>query len=330
MPLKLIPPREGKSPNYSIRGTYLGKSVDRTSGTPDRATAKQALKAIERDIERGSFSDKPKVTFASAALAYLKAGGEDRFLRPLKDHFGTRPLDDIDQAAIDEAAYTIHPNGDNATRNRQVYTPMSAIMKRAGSEFSIKRPKGAQGKTRTRWLWPEQAMAVFKAAAERDPEFSIFLILLCYTGLRLEEALDLPIDMVRLGESFAFVADTKNGDPRPVFLPPVVVAALANHPRGMGRPGERVFRYYKSGALYTKLKKVFAAAKVPLEARDGFHIFRHTFGTWMARYAGMDAKGLRDTGTWKDIKSAARYSHAVVSEEAAKAILLPTPKENKA
>jgi hypothetical protein len=33
MPIKLKPPREGKSPNYSIRGTYLGVYVDETTGT---------------------------------------------------------------------------------------------------------------------------------------------------------------------------------------------------------------------------------------------------------------------------------------------------------
>ncbi len=33
MPLKLIPPREGKSPNFTVRGTYLGQYVDRSAGS---------------------------------------------------------------------------------------------------------------------------------------------------------------------------------------------------------------------------------------------------------------------------------------------------------
>lgn len=44
----------------------------------------------------------------------------------------------------------------------------------------------------------------------------------------------------------------------------------------------------------------------------------------MTRYAGMDAKALRDTGTWKDIKSAIRCRHAVTSEETQKARLPPS------
>jgi Integrase len=244
-------------------------------------------------------------------------------MQALKDHFKQTPLAKIDQAAIDKAADEIYPNAGNATRNRQVYTPMSAILKRAGIEFTIKRPKGADGKKRTHWLWPEQAERIFAEAYKKDKEFATFLLLLCYTGLRLEEGLSLDIGMVRLNESFAYVPDTKNGEPRPVFLPPVLVEALKEHPCGLDREGY-VFRYHKSGALYTKLKKAFKAAKVPLPPRVGFHIFRHTYGTWMTRYAGLDTKGLTDTGTWKDAKSAARYRHAVTSEEAQKAQLLPS------
>lgn len=322
MPLKLIPPRAGKSTNYTVRGTHLGQYVDRTTGTPDKATARKVLKKIERDIENDTFAHDAGPTFADAALVYLKSGGDDRFIEPLKDHFKTTPLSQIDQAAIDAAADAIHPDGDNATRNRQVYTPMSAILKRSGKHFTIKRPKGAEGKKRTHWLWPEQAKKVFEEAYKNDAEFAILLVTLCYTGLRLEEGLSLDCGMVRLDENYAYVPDTKTGEPRAVFLPPVVVDALAAHPRRLDREGY-VFRYHKSGALYTKLKTVLKACKIVLPPRVKFHVFRHTYGTWMTRYAGMDTKGLVDTGTWKDIKSAARYRHAVTSEEAKKAALLP-------
>ena len=44
MPLKLIKPREGKSPNWSIRGTHLKVYVDRSSGT-DRQTLARRVSA---------------------------------------------------------------------------------------------------------------------------------------------------------------------------------------------------------------------------------------------------------------------------------------------
>jgi integrase len=45
-----------------------------------------------------------------------------------------------------------------------------------------------------------------------------------------------------------------------------------------------------------------------------FHIFRHTWATWM-RQAGTDVQGLVATGNWRDMRSAARYAHAVARAE---------------
>jgi hypothetical protein len=46
------------------------------------------------------------------------------------------------------------------------------------------------------------------------------------------------IDRMSLQEASAWVAHTKNGEPRLMHLPPVVVAALASHPRGLDRKGK--------------------------------------------------------------------------------------------
>jgi hypothetical protein len=65
------------------------------------------------------------------------------------------------------------------------------------------------------------------------------------------------------------------------------------------------------------------AANVTLPEREAFHIFRHTYGSWMRRYGRVDPKGLVATGAWKSEQSASRYAHAVVSEEAQKSDMLP-------
>jgi integrase len=131
---------------------------------------------------------------------------------------------------------------------------------------------------------------------------------------------------VRLDEAFVFLPTSKNEEPRAVFLNPFVIATLSAHPRGLDRPGERLFRFGKSGHLYALLRATFFRAGVDLGERDGFHLFCHTWATWMRRYGGLDTKGLVGTGRWKDRKSADRYEHVVVSEEAKRAILLPVPK----
>jgi integrase len=319
MPLKLYPPVGKKQTSWRIRGTYLGKHVERSARTGKRAIAVKVLKAIERQIERGEFSEPGEPTFASAAAAYMKAGGERTYLKRLLEHFGEKPLSRIGQSEIDSAAIGIYPMAGPGTRNRQVYTPISAVLHHAGINLSLRRPKGASGNKATAWLWPEQFEALLAEAEKLNPEFAALLVVLCYTGMRLGEALGLRWNDVLLVEGFAYVPDTKNGEPRAVFLPPVAVAAMAS----LCIKTTRVFPYAKGGHLYSLLRAVCFKAGVDLPQRSAFHIFRHTYATWMRRYAGLDTKALVATGAWKDRKSADRYEHVQVSEEARKAVLLP-------
>ncbi|MBV9588904.1 MAG: tyrosine-type recombinase/integrase, partial [Hyphomicrobiales bacterium] len=97
---------------------------------------------------------------------------------------------------------------------------------------------------------------------------------------------------------------------------------LCAHPRGLDRQG-RLFRWHKGSRLYTWLDRAFATAGIEVEPRTAFHILRHSYATWMRRYAGLDTKGLVATGAWSDRASADRYEHVVASEEARKADLLP-------
>jgi integrase len=323
MPLKLHPPRPN-NPSWTIRGTHLGKYVERSSRTTKRALAVKVLRQIEREIERGEFSEPGEPTFASAAAAYMKAGGERTYLTKLLEHFGDTLLREIDQAAIDDAAARLYPNASSATRNRSAYTPISAVLRHSGITINLRRPKGSSGNKQTAWLWPEQAAALFEEAGKIDKEFATLLIVLCYTGMRLSEVLNLTWDRLKLTDEFAYVSDTKNNEPRAVFLPPVTVAVLTNHCQGVSTG--RVFRFAKSGHLYSLLRKAAFKAGVDLPKRSAFHIFRHTYATWMRRYAGLDIKGLVATGAWKDPKSADRYSHVVVTEEARRAVMLPTLK----
>jgi integrase len=168
----------------------------------------------------------------------------------------------VTQQAIDDAAVKLYPVSTSPTRNRQCHTVVSAILKHAGEDFKIRRPKGWRGSKRVFWLWPEQAFRLFAAAEEVDAEFGLFLRFLFYTGMRLSEALLLKLDNVQLSEGYAYLPDSKNDEPRAIFLPPHLVAALANHPRGMSRRGT-VFRFRKNGRLYALLSKAKMAAGAP-------------------------------------------------------------------
>lgn len=343
MPITLKPPRKGKSPNWTIRGTYLGVRVDESTGTSVEALAKQILATKRREIERGRLA--PAVvpgtprgpTFVEAAVAYLESGGDARYIGKWDDdkkqwnggpisRLGDKLLCEIDQQEIDRVAVALYPSASAMTRNRHVYTPISAVLKHAGVDFKIKRPKGWRGKARVDWMQPAQAYRMWEKACGIDREFAVLLAFLLYTGCRLNEALSLTCDKLMIAEAFAYLPQTKNDDPRGVHLPPDAVAELANHPRGLDRGKQKVFRFRKCGRLYSLMAKVKEAAGPDVDFVT-FHTMRHTWATWMRRYAKLDTRGLVATGAWKDAVSASRYEHVVVSEEARKADLLPTIKD---
>lgn len=323
MPLKLVPPRPGRSPNWTIRGTYRGVSVDRSAGTPDKRKARAALKSLELEIERGELST--DLTFADAVIAYVKGGGEKRYLEPLLDHFGTTPIAKIGQAEIDACAAELYPPGIsekpsalNATINRHIHTPMSAALKAIGRDFRVRRPKQPVG--RVNWLAPEEAKAWLEAAPDELRRLSVFLL---YTGCRVTEACDLMGDHVSPAHRLAYLGRTKNNDGRAVYLPGPVMAVLEEMDL---KRGERVFGYEHRHAVYKDWRPLRAELGLP----DWWtpHAACHTWATWMRQHAGMDLAGLIGTGRWKDLKSVLRYTHVVVSEESKRAENLPELVEN--
>jgi integrase len=339
MPLKLVPPRSGRSPNWTIRGTYLGVTVDQTAGTPKRAVAEQKRKQIETKIEAGEFSKRKStpITFAAAALAYIQAGRRKRYVMRLAEHFGEMPIAEIGQAEIDAAALVICPDTTPATRNCTVYTPTLAILHMAGAFPKVRRPLGAKGKVRADYLNPADALAVISAADALDGEFGTLLRFLLYTGCRLGEALALTWDRVDLDRGTAFVSMTKNGDPRTVALRQDLQDRL--RPRAVS--SGRVFRWHSGGWLREMMlhaRLIACGLRAPDRHELGrerhvpmhrlswvtFHTFRHTWATWFRQYGGGDLQGLVATGNWRDPRSAARYAHVVARDEWDRVEKMPT------
>jgi integrase len=363
MPWKLTPPREGKTPFWYVRGTYCGITLDRSTGTSERAAAKRIFTTWQKNAERGEFEDKPEQPethadlFVAAAKAYLLAGGDRKYITAICEQWPTRRLSEIDQVAIDTVAEELYPGAPASTKNRQVYTPISAILKHVGIEKKLRRPKGWKGNKSTSWLEPDQAFALFEAADKIEPEFGLFCRFLVYTGMRLGEATGIELRRLHMDRAFVYLPDSKNGEPRGCHLPAHVVEAFrAQPPRtarqiavrghkgffkgtGGGRivvdagvpfleraPDAKLFRYHAGGALRDMLKDAMKKAGLSFPRRQcGFHIFCHTYGSWMHRWGELDTHGLTRTGRWADADSADRYVHTMSSEEARKSDLLPTP-----
>ena len=353
MPLWLREPRPGKTPYYELRGQYLGVTVERSTKTDRKDLAEKFKRKVERCIEDHGCYPEPKAKidkdgkpFIKAANEYMKDKGKTRYVAPLIEHFGETALADIDQDAIDDAALALYPNVTPATRARQCYAVISAIMHHALGKKKcpvIHRPEGSKGREKTDWLKPEDAFAIIEAAEAFDPEFALYLRLLLFTGFRKSEGKNLLAEDVRPEEREAWLRTSKNGDPRMVRLKQVLIGPLFEHLNANKR--DMLFRWSRGdggGAFKHKLMRAKLAAcglpcpksrpvgwKVPPHRLSfvGFHTFRHTFATWMRKYGGADLQGLQATGNWRDLSSVQRYTHAEPDAEWDRVESLPTTGE---
>jgi integrase len=348
MPLKIVATRNAKTTNLYVRGSYLGVSVDRSCKTDRRSVAVEIRREIERQIEQGTYGREKRgrvaPTFVEAATNYLRAGKRARYVSALIKYFGETPIDEIDQAAIDAAALIMHPNVSNTSRNSYVYTPVSAILHHAGRQLVVKRPKGAKGNVRSDWLSRDDAFGILAAAERIDREFATLLAFLLYTGARIGGALQLLRSDVDLEARRAWARPQKNQPHHAVRLNEDLCRRLAElfaaQDAGDEEPPDRVFRFRQGGNLkhlLTRARMAHVGLACPARRPIGwcepphrlkwatFHVFRHTWATWMRQYGGVDTKGLVATGNWRDERSASRYAHADPRQEWARVDDLPVP-----
>ncbi|ESY92820.1 site-specific integrase [Mesorhizobium sp. LNHC229A00] len=346
MPLKLV--HRPKSPYWIMRGTVRGQSIEETTGTSNKEAA-EAIR-IQRETEiltESVYGKKATVTFAVAAIDYLEHGsGEGRFLKPLADHFGTTLLREIEQHAIDLAGKKLYPKAGPATLNRQVYTPMAAILRHAARKGwcpvpTLARPKQPKGKVR--WMKSEEADRLIDACA---PHLRPLVVFMLYTGARAGEAVWLDWSNVDLNKARVTFPKTKNGEPRSVPLHPRVVEELRKPNRRNGavfvthkgvpyerpdpdndvdtsagtRIGSAFFGACKRAGLGWTLpdkggRSVFKTDITP-------HVCRHTWASWHYQ-ANRDFTKLQELGGWKTLAMVMRYAHTNVETHSESINALP-------
>jgi integrase len=330
MSLKLY--RKRGSPNWYVRGTVRGIVVDESSRIAERSLAETILAQRQWECEQSSvFGRKATATFLEAAVAYMEAGGERRFLDPLIKHFATTPLGNIDQTAIDRAAKLLYPTATAGTSNRQVYTPVSAILKFAAKrgmcDFrQVERPR--QPKGRVRWLTPAEADRLIDACS---PHIKPLIIFLFYTGCRLSEGLYLDWAQVHLSRGEVQFLRTKNGEARGVPLHPRVIAALQALPRRVGavfrRPDGEQYMPKRDGG--GQIKTAFNGACRRASISDfSPHDCRHTWATWHYA-ANRDLVSLMHLGGWQSEKMVLRYAHVNVAHLSQSIAALPWENSGK-
>ena len=319
MPIRLV--KRPKSPNWIMRGTIRRIRVEESTGTGDRRIAEEIRAKRESEIlAEAVYGRRATATFAQAALSYLEAGGNRRFLARIISHFGNRPLAQIDQDAIDRGARKLYPRAANSTQVRQFYTPVCAVLRHAAKRgwcamIILERPTPPPG--RVRWLVPEEGDRLLAACSDHFRPLITFLL---FTGARIGEALWLDWHDVDLARGHVIFTKTKNGEARGVPLHPRVLAALANLPHREGcvfrRPDGHPYARHADeprGASDGIRKALAGACRRANITNFSAHDCRHTWATWHYA-ANCDLGALQKLGGWKTISMVMRYAHVNVDE----------------
>lgn len=313
MPLKLEHHDNGF---WYVRGTVSvwkngrphSVPVNRSTKTRDEAQAGGILRQIEIEVaERNITGREPALSFSAAAARYVKLGGEERFLAKPLAHLGTYPIDQITQQILDDAALKAYPAAASATRRRQFYSPVIAVLRSSGVAAQLKR--AADGQKRTIFMRPEEAERILKLIVSNarypnpwSPALATFLF---GQGSRVGETL--AIDGKRdisLPDRYAILRDTKNGNERMVNLCPRVIAALTTVPN-LGQSGPLFLRY--DGRPYVEREDRGYSLKFWTNAvtTAGYdakvytpHTMRHSWATWFYSQT-KDVVRLKAEGGWE-------------------------------
>jgi integrase len=292
-------------PNLKKRGdvwhysfTVDGKRFRGSSGTPEKRLAEDIAIKHENRVRRAAVHGEEAVlTFEEAVSLYLDAGKDSRFILPLLDHFGKSKLSGITGPVIRKAAKELYPDAVAATLNRQVVTPMRAIINHAADEKRLQKISVTRFKEerRVRPAGNKEWINTFSKVAKKlgMPETAALCRFMFETATRVSEACRLTWDDVNLQEGTAYLTKTKTV-PRKVFLTRAMVLELANirslHPR-------LVFAAANRSTVKKRVDKVIKEAGL---VRLTSHEFgRHGFATEMIVRNDIDVATTADHGGWK-------------------------------
>jgi integrase len=291
--------RERNSPYWYIRGTVKGVRIYESTGTAERDRAEEFKVNRERELyDAKALNRKKPATWGEAINAWLDAGRSYRYLKKLTDHFGDKPLPEIDQLAADAAVRKLYPKASPATIRRQCHGRISAVIRYAneiempGAPLRRFRSPPVPKNQLKKWASDEY---IEKLLAHCPPDVRAAIMVMTYTGLRTGEVIGLTREAFVIRPGWVLVETTKNGDP--AFVPlttethQAVLAVL---------PDEGpAFRYQTTQGLGKAIKRAAKAAGLPY--MRGHVIGRHSFAARILA-KGYDLKTLKEAGRWKKLQ----------------------------
>lgn len=287
-----------------------------------RRKAEQA--AMERDARQGVtfdafWQDDYVIALRNRVKPESYQKEEAHFKFWLSPTLGKLPLREITEADLERVQDKIRAAGLSDRSHEYIMGTFRRVWKHAFKRkiVAVECPVGKLDipkpvNTRLRVLTPEEIQALLAELATVDQTAHDLTVFALLTGCRASEAFKLRWENVDFVREAALFPETKNREPREVFLAADVLDMLKR--RGPGRPGEYVFTK-RDGTPYDAAPSSFKTALERLGFNEGraprdratFHNLRHSAATYAAR-RGVPVKDMQTIFGWKTPSMVFRYA----------------------
>jgi integrase len=311
---------------------------NKTKGGPRTLKERKAAQALEAmtDITVKAFweNDYINILKARCKKSSWEKEGQHYKLRILPE-LGNRPLKSLTNIDIERLIDKMKADGFSPRTIQYCIGTVSRIWKHAAKRKLVKAGDNPAlgieqqkvNNTRLRVLTPAELKKILGYLALTNPPAHDLTAFCVFTGCRLSEAAKLTWEFVDLVRGSVLFPETKNRDPREVYLVDEVLEILKS--RGPGHAGEYVFvrengrPFLREGEpTKTETPKAFMTAVKNLGLNEGrgsrdrvtFHTLRHTAATLTAR-RGTPVKDLQLLFGWKTPSMVFRYVKGSIDEQ---------------
>lgn len=292
------------------------RAVERSTRTSSIQEAREVARQLDLAFAEEANKPAPEtpkaskgtMTFADAVGIYIESGYPTKFLAPIVQVIGLLPAKDIEQSDCLRVAREVYPGRTAATINRQVFTPISAVLRFVGLAPVLKRPHGHDAlPTVDKAELPTDGW--YDAVLEHlSPPKRALMLLISLHGLRIGEALNRKPSDVDPKRWTLLLQKTKDGNPYTIKLSEPVIDALKAYE---WRKGKWLFGTKERSNINRDFAK--ACAKANVQTYGTHKIGRHSFAANVLA-EGKSLPYLMQAGRWASLKAVARYAHLAKSE----------------
>ena len=313
----------------NVYRVYIKKAgVKRVSKTFDtKRLAVQFVNSIESDRNKLlAYTQSKSHTLLSLVIdKYLnneykgtRANDERRKLIFWLEALGDKPIIDITTIDINEALSTLPSQFKNATINRYV-AAISVVFSYACREYDLpenpvrKIPSLPENNERTRFFSEAERTSLFKACrASHWDKLYLIVLLAITTGARKGELTKLRWNDIDFDRRTAYVATTKNGQPKVLPLTDSVIRELQLFD---SKDSSLIFASKVKEDVPYCFTKPWKKALEDADIKDfRFHDLRHSCASYLAQN-GASLLEIADVLGHKQIQVTKRYAHLCIDHK---------------